>query len=290
MAVAKLSGGNNVLNRFLLVTAAATALASSALAADLPARSAPPVPYVAVPVFTWTGFYVGVNAGYAFSDSARVVTTGQAAANVTTVGTGARPGLVQLDQDGFSGGGQIGYNVQFGGFVAGVEADIAYTDLQRTTTVVTTAPAVVGGAVATRNNVFRQDLGFLGTVRGRLGFAMDRALVYGTGGFAYGDVDYSGNFFGPQPANVRQFTGRRTSMETGWAAGGGIEYAMPNWNWFGSSAVTVKAEALYYDLGRRTVGVNVIPGTLGAGTGYNSRFETSGVVARAGLNFKFGTF
>jgi outer membrane immunogenic protein len=274
----------------LLTTTATVALASAALAADLPARRAPPAPFVAVPVFTWTGFYIGGNAGYAISDNNRVVTTGQAPANVVTVSTGARPGLVQLEQDGFAGGGQIGYNVQFGGFVAGIEADIAYTDLQRTTNVVTTAPAVVGGAAATRNNVFRQDLTFLGTVRGRLGYAWDRLLVYGTGGFAYGDVDYSANFFGPLPGNVLQFTGRRTGIETGWAAGGGVEYAIPNWNWFGSSAVTLKAEALYYDLGRRTVGVNLIPGTGGVGTGYNSRFETSGVIARAGINFKFGSF
>ena len=279
-----------MLKSLLLATTATLALGSVVLAADLPARRAPPAAYVAVPVFTWTGIYIGGNAGYAFSDNNRIVTTGQAAENVTTVALGARPGNVTVNQDGFTGGGQIGYNQQIGNFVVGVEADAAYTDLQRTVNVVTTAPAAVGGAVATRNNVFRSSLDYLGTVRGRVGYAWDRVLVYGTGGFAYGDVTQSANLSGPVAANVLQFTGRRSTMETGWAAGGGVEYAIPNWNWFGSSAVTLKAEALYYDLGRRTIAVNLVPGSGGVGTGYNSRFETSGVIARGGINFKFGTF
>lgn len=274
-----------MLKRILLGSVALGALASTALAADLPSRRAP-VPYVAVPVFTWTGFYIGGNLGYAFSSDSNVFTTGQAAANVANVAGGARPGVVRLDQDGFSGGGQIGYNYQFGNIVLGVEADAAYTDLSRTTTVIT---APLAPAVGTLANTFRQDLAFLGTVRGRLGYAFDRLMVYATGGFAYGDVDYRANFFGPA-GNV-QFVGRRNGMETGYAAGGGVEYALPtNFNLFGSSAVTLKAEALYYDLGRRTINVALVPGSGGAGTGYNSRFDTSGVIARAGVNFKFGTF
>ena len=279
-----------MLRTALLATTAAVALASSAFAADLPSRRAP-APYVAVPVFTWTGFYIGGNAGYAFSDNNRVFTTGQTAANQAAVGTGARPGNVQLDQEGFTGGGQIGYNQQIGNIVIGIEADAAYTDLQRTRTITTFAGAVPGAAPAVRDNIFRQDLAFLGTVRGRIGYAFDRLLVYGTGGFAYGDVDYQANFTGAVPPSTLQFTGRRTNIETGYTAGAGVEYAMPtSFSLFGSNAVTIKAEALYYDLGRRTVAVNLVPGSGGTPTGYNSRFETSGVIARAGVNFKFGTF
>ena len=280
-----------MLKRLLLASTAVAALGSTALAADLPSRRAP-APFVAVPVFTWTGFYIGGNAGYAFSDDNRVRTTGQVfAPNQLAVDSGARPGNVQLNQDGFTAGGQIGYNLQFGNFVVGLEADAAYTDLQRTRTVTTFAPAVPGGAgPLVRDNTFRQDLAFLGTVRGRIGYAFDRVLFYGTGGFAYGDVDYRANFTGAVPPAVVQFTGRRTLIETGWAAGGGVEYAIPNFNLLGSSAVTIKGEALYYDLGRRTVAVNNTGVGGGAGPGYLSRFETSGIIARAGLNFKFGTF
>jgi outer membrane immunogenic protein len=278
--------------RLLLASTAVAALGSAAVAADLPSRRAAPAPFVAVPVFTWTGFYIGGNAGYAFSNDNRVLTTGQVfAPNQIAVDTGARPGSVRLNQDGFTGGGQVGYNFQFGSVVVGIEADAAYTDLQRTRNVTTFAAAAPGGAAATRDNIFRQDLAFLGTVRGRLGYAFDRVLVYGTGGFAYGDVDYRANLFGPPTGTgPLQFTGRRTLIETGWAAGGGIEYAIPNFNLLGSSAVTIKGEALYYDLGRRTVAVNNTGVGGGAGPGYFSRFETSGIVARAGLNFKFGTF
>lgn len=279
-----------MLKRLLLASTAVAALGSAAYAADLPSRRAP-APFVAVPVFTWTGFYIGGNAGYAFSDDNRVRTTGQTAANQVNVDSGARPANVRLDPDGFTGGGQIGYNFQFGSVVVGIEADAAYTDLQRTLNVTTTAAAVPGAAVLTRDNIFRQDLAFLGTVRGRIGYAFDRVLVYGTGGFAYGDVDYRANFFGPPTGTgVLQFTGRRTGIETGYAVGGGVEYALPNFNLFGSSAVTLKAEALYYDLGSRTIAVNLVPGSGGTPTGYNSRFETNGVIARAGINFKFGTF
>ena len=129
----------SVLKRILLVSTAFGALASGAAAADLPSRRAP-VPYVAVPVFTWTGFYIGGNAGYAFSTQRSVITTGQAAANVTTVALGARPGSVRLDEDGFTGGGQIGYNFQFGNASA-VQRPLATTSSGRIS--VSSAPFAV---------------------------------------------------------------------------------------------------------------------------------------------------
>lgn len=256
-----------MLKRLLLASTAIMALGTAASAADLPSRRAP-APYVAVPVFTWTGFYIGGNAGYIFGADGRVANGGPLVGVVY-------PGFTRVDPEGFTGGGQIGYNVQFGNFVAGIEADAQYTDFVRTTTV------TLGGGAGTTSN-FRTDMAYLGTVRGRLGFAFDRLLVYGTGGFAYGDVDNSATFraIGTGAGGPVVAFGRRTSMETGWVAGGGIEYAIPNWNWFGSSAVTVKAEALYYDLGRQTVFAGP----------FVSRFDNNGVIARAGLNFKFGTF
>jgi outer membrane immunogenic protein len=120
------------MKKLLLSTVALVGLATSAMAADLPARrTVAPAPFVAVPVFTWTGFYVGVNAGYGFSDSnddAVFVPQGTflhpvrhlAPASCRTAGN---------ENDGFVGGAQIGYNLQFGAFVVGVEADIQYADL-----------------------------------------------------------------------------------------------------------------------------------------------------------------
>ena len=112
---------------------------------------------------------------------------------------------------------------------------------------------------------------FFGTVRGRLGYVFDRTLVYATGGLAYGDVRNGVNFF--WPAGQLQFTGAVINIETGFTVGGGIEHAFaPNW--------TVKGEYLFYDLGRKTINVAVVPGSGGGGTGYNSTFENEGHIGR----------
>ncbi|MDO9425584.1 MAG: porin family protein, partial [Methylobacterium sp.] len=112
-------------------------IAGSAFAADLPRRAAPPV-FVPVPVFTWTGFYAGFNAGYGFDASSNSAPT---VIGVNGASTLVLPGTSQAiafsngkSNDGFVGGGQIGYNYQFtpgSGFVVGVEADAQYVDFGR---------------------------------------------------------------------------------------------------------------------------------------------------------------
>ncbi|KQO67585.1 porin [Methylobacterium sp. Leaf87] len=269
---------------FLASTAAAL-LVGAASAADLPRRAAPPV-FVPVPVFTWTGFYAGFNAGYAFNERDTVRTTGIGALQ-NNVNAGLRRGDVRLSQEGFTGGGQIGYNLQFtpgSGVVIGFEADAQYTDLQRTQVDSIFLPVFNPNRLT---NTYRSELGFLGTVRGRIGYAFDRVLVYGTGGFAYGDVSQNISFTTGIP---QTYAGSRSQIETGYAYGGGIEYALPTesfLNFFKSSAVTVKAEYLRYDLGTK----NLLVGTTGGpGIGYNSRFTTEGSLVRAGVNYKFGSY
>jgi outer membrane immunogenic protein len=151
--------------RALLLTAATLlGLTASATAADLPART---VDFpVAVPVFTWTGFYVGVNAGYGWNDSGDgdLVFEGE-----TIVGDSDNDG-------GFIGGGQIGYNYQIGSFVVGLEGDIQYADF--------------GGVNYDFGplGIYENDNDdWFGTVRARAGVAFDRALIYATGGFAFTD-------------------------------------------------------------------------------------------------------
>src|SRR3712207_932685 len=103
----------------VLASVALFGFAGAASAADLPARAAPPAPIVAaVPVFTWTGFYVGVNAGVGFNtnDDEEIVFGGE-----TFVGDSD-------DDASFLGGAQIGYNYQIGSFVVGLEGDIQYAD------------------------------------------------------------------------------------------------------------------------------------------------------------------
>ncbi|MBB4040991.1 outer membrane immunogenic protein [Microvirga flocculans] len=142
------------MKKILLSSVALLGLATGAVAADLPSRRAPAPVVAAVPVFTWTGFYVGVNAGFGWSTNDSVTIAGV-------------PYAVD-DEAGFVGGAQAGYNYQIGSFVVGLEGDIQYADF--------------GGD----HVVFDRDDWF-GTVRARAGVAFDRALVYATGGFAFAD-------------------------------------------------------------------------------------------------------
>jgi outer membrane immunogenic protein len=263
----------NKLTMIAVALLGGTTLASAADLGRMPAKAPPIAP---PPAWSWTGFYIGAHAGYGFSGDNSIDTTGQAPPNVANILGGARPGSVSLDRDGFVGGGQIGYNWQFApNWLLGIEADISYTDFRNSATVIT-LPLAGPGTLA---NTFSSRMDYLGTVRGRLGYVFDRTLIYATGGLAYGDVRNSVDFFGP--AGQVQFTGSSSSLETGYTVGGGIEHAfLPNW--------TVKGEYLYYDLGKSTVNVAVVPGSGGGGTGYNSTFKNDGHIGRIGLNYKFG--
>jgi outer membrane immunogenic protein len=240
-----------------LAAAGLLGLSAAASAADLPLRAAPaPVPLV-LP-YAWTGLYVGVNAGYGFSDNRHRPTCTPACAPTPALNT---------DADGFVGGGQIGYNQQIGRFLGGIEADIQYADIGRT---------VGGTAAGALAYSARQDLAYLGTLRGRVGLVADRLLVFATGGLAYGDVRNTQTIVFPGAT----YAVASTQTDVGYAAGAGLEYGFtPN--------LTGKAEALYYDLGRRNLSGGATPPTgLVRGAG----FDTAGVIARAGLNYKFDLF
>ena len=179
------------MKNYLLSGVAALGLlaAGAASAADLPARKGPVMAPVYAPVFTWTGFYVGANAGYGWG-------------NVNAGTTFATRTVTIGDTDGFVGGGQIGYNYQMGQFVLGLEADIQGADLK-------TGTNVFGDSVSTD---------FYGTVRARVGVAFDRILPYVTGGWAYGNVKTT---IGGVGSTDKTHTG-------GYALGAGIEYAFTN--------------------------------------------------------------
>ncbi|MDE4915264.1 porin family protein [Methylobacterium sp. 092160098-2] len=278
-----------MIRKLLLASAATALMAGAASAADLPRRAPPPV-FTPVPVFTWTGFYVGVNAGYAFDASSHNdnATFGVPGAFATVPGTTAT--FRNRSQEGFSGGGQIGYNYQFtpgSGVVIGIEADAQYLDFGRDR-----RSAFINGGLAPGFAVTDprglSSLDYFGTVRGRIGYAFDRTLVYGTGGFAYGSGSSDRSFGG--------FAGN-DSFRTGWAAGGGIEYALPTESWlnfFHSSAVTIKVEGLYVNLDRnnRNQGAFVINAANNFPVAFNNigRRDDQFAVVRAGLNYKFGTY
>lgn len=288
--------------KLALAALATAALGGTALAADLPRRAAPPVYTPIAPVFTWTGVNFGLTTSYLFTDRQNVVTFGNQANTATNVGLGRRAPVASTKVDGFANvGGGIGYDYQFtpgNGIVIGVAADASWTDLRKRQGYV--GPALVQNGFVPDVSRYSQTLDYLGTVRGRIGYAFDRFLVYGTGGFAFGDVDYRAEFF-RSPDQALAYAGRSSRTETGYAYGGGIEYAIPadsflnRFNFLSligiqSQAVTLKAEYLHYDLGRRSVLVNNT-GLGGAATGsYTSTFRTEGNLVRAGLTYRFGSF
>jgi outer membrane immunogenic protein len=242
--------------------AASAAFGGAALAADIPRKSAP-VPFVqAVPIFTWTGFYVGLNGGYIF-DGGRSTVTGSPA----LLATGFAPtGGSKTLGDGFTIGGTLGYNYQIGSFVAGLEADLNYVDLGKKST------SVIGSLSTTLS----QDASYLGTVRGRLGVAFDRLLIYATGGLAYGDQDASTSISGLG----RTWAGSKSTTRFGYTVGAGLEYAIDR-NW------SAKIEYLYYDLGKSDYTSPQITGAALPGVFGTTRAENKGNLVRAGINYRF---
>ena len=289
------------MKKILLSTVALVSLSAGALAADLPSRRAPAPFVAAVPSFTWTGFYFGVNAGYGWSESDRNDTVTFPAG---TFGPATPAGTITFadgngDADGFLGGAQIGYNWQFtpgSGFVVGVEADIQAIDLERErgTFAFAAAPGgvVPAGFTPVRNGA--SSLDWFGTVRGRLGYAFDRTLIYATGGFAYGGGDHDSGCSAAFAATVVCRSGN-DDTRWGYAVGGGVEFALPAMaGWFGSSAVTLKVEGLYVNLDNDSNGNrNLVGFTAGgvpvvaAGPVRGGDDETEFGLVRAGINFKF---
>ena len=227
--------------------------------------------------FTWTGFYFGGNAGYGWGHAD---TDFEPLPDAATFGA-LNPTELDPDPGGFIGGGQVGYNYQVNKwFVLGAETDFQGTDIEghdSTSPIVEFAgpPNAPGSFLAAHER-----MQWLGTVRGRIGFApICRLLIYGTGGFAYGNVDYSAN---TNFDNGVTYPVDFTETKTGWTAGGGVEYALTN-HW------TVRAEYLHYDLGDEHRTQNQLVSGVPQGPPFFVRynFETSGEIVRAGFNFKF---
>jgi outer membrane immunogenic protein len=226
------------MKRLLFAGALLFAAFGQALAADLPEPAPPPmapatfIPTV-MPVYNWGGLYYGVNGGYGSGTSKWTF-----------------PGAATSDFDikGWAAGATIGANLQAEAFVFGIESDFDAMGLKGTTTCV---PA----NCETRQN-------WLITVRGRAGYAMDKVLVYGTAGGAFGDI----------LANSANSTSFQSVTKAGWTAGGGIEAAFAD-NW------TARLEYLFVDLQNGT-----FSNTVGGG---NVTVKYDANLIRAGIDYKF---
>ncbi len=175
-----------------------------------------------------------------------------------------------LKPSGATGGGQIGYNQQIGQWLLGVEADINAIDADTRR---------VGGRIPTTSiRGFSQaaDLSWMATLRARMGLAVDRALIYATGGVALGGWD----------ANMHMTSGgvdavfHNSSTEGGWVVGGGLEYALsPKW--------TLKAEYLFADFGQAK-GASIFPPPNNPNFIQSHGVDLTTQIARVGVNYQLG--
>jgi outer membrane immunogenic protein len=257
---------------FSLAVAAGLALPSPVPAADLP-RAAPAYKAAPVPAAAnWTGFYAGLNAGYGWgagTSSLEYLFLGVP----TPISLGV-PGSYRNQSSGFIGGGQVGYNFQLDRMVFGIEADLSYSDIHSNDPVDGTT---AGGTPFTSTQA--QRVKWLGTVRGRIGYAPnDMLLLYATGGSAFGRVEDSSLLSFHQVGGTTYF-GSSTSTRSGWTVGGGAEYRI-------GANLSAKAEYLYFDLGSTSVlGIDVT--SPGNPFQTHAVFGHNGHIVRAGLNYQF---
>lgn len=277
-------------NRLLGTVSLSVLLACPAMAADLPVKAPPPP----AAVFSWTGFYVGLNAGGAWGHSDATTSASctpvpgisplfcsplGAQANAIAV---AAAGTGSMSGNAFTGGGQIGYNWQNSSLVLGLEADFESFRLRASRQASARYPANFGPAVTTKTFTITSsmDTDWLFTARGRLGWAFSNLLAYATGGLAITNPSAT-HAFTDTPGLSATGTWSNSETRVGWTVGGGLEWAM-NRNW------TVKAEYLYLNFGSVNANGTVFsPSAPGYASATSTAVDLTAHIARAGINYKF---
>jgi outer membrane immunogenic protein len=265
------------------VTLAALGMVGAANAADLPVEPVYKGGPLIVPVYDWTGLYVGFNGGYSWGNSSNTYTI-----------TGFAPFTGSTHMGGDVIGGQVGFNWQVNRtWVVGIEVDFQGTGQKGTDTPVPlTATSCTPFFFTTICNTTSNSAGMdqtlkaFGTARARFGFVpWDRLMLYVTGGAAFGDIASTATGTVTTSSTLLGFTTTTTSVATaditnwraGWTVGGGAEWVL-------SGSWTAKLEYLFVDLGSysNTVPANaVVPSTL------VSSHVTDNIV-RVGINYRFG--
>lgn len=274
-----------------------------ALAADMAVKAPPPAATPASP--SWTGFYVGANAGYAWHDPAVTFTPNDALSQFATCDGGnggtCPTGSASFNLAGGLGGLQAGYNWQVGrAWVVGLETDFDGSNIRGTGT----SPSFALSSFSS-NFQASEKVKWFGTIRGRVGFLpTDKLLLYGTGGLAYARVDQNvalntatnGNnnqggfgyayFCGLTPSYPTCFAGQEARTAWGWTLGGGAEYDL-------GRGISLKAEYLYVNLGGNptvnvaAVSIYAFNGSIPSSFAANYNSTLAFQVARAGVNWKF---
>lgn len=272
------------MKRLLIAGAAVAALIGTpALAADMALKAAPPPP---APVWSWTGFYLGVNAGGSWSTSdvdTSVIPspTYLGLCNIANAGCSsavANAASPNLRSNAFVGGVQAGYNYQVNNTVLGIEADFNSFHNRMSATTTQLYPGFPFG-FTTNSQV---STNWLLTVRPRVGvLATPAILLYATGGLAVTDLKYSGQFNDTQPGAFAAEAASVSQTKAGWTVGAGVEGKLSaNWS--------VKAEYLYASFGRVSATgttTTLVPGAGGDVFNQSANLHTN--IARVGLNYLF---
>jgi outer membrane immunogenic protein len=274
------------MKRLLSFAVAALSLGygTTAFAADAPARAPAPI-YVKAPikpVQTWAGFYLGGNAGWVGSANNNINLTGTDTGSAglgSMLAAGVIPGTINLGDNGFLGGGQLGYNWQFGSWVLGLEGDLDWASAKSSISVPDVAFLPPIGIHTPLTTDASRELDWLGTVRGRIGYTpIAPLLIYGTGGLAVGEHKLGIGVSDPTATPPANLFNQTSDTSVGWTAGAGFE-------WMFASHWSAKAEYLYVDLGNISSTVNY---AYGANTSSltGTLHETDNIV-RGGINYHF---
>jgi outer membrane immunogenic protein len=257
-----------------------TSVGTTAFAADLPVGPAWSAPVEPVR-FTWTGFYVGGIAGAAISRPQvnLIVVNGPAPLFPVAGDTGRLQNVGSTKSSDVTGafGGRVGYNYQTGQYVWGIEGD--FTSIRSHVNRFTTGNPFAGFAPGVANFNSNVSTDWVSTIRGRWGLAVDRVMLYATGGAAFGKVSFANSFSGLDGVGASTETAAASKTQVGWTIGGGIDYCI-NTNW------VLSFDYEHVDLGNlKASGLAIGPGGTTATMNYSTRLFTD--IVSAGVAYKF---
>lgn len=244
---------SSIISAAALAVFAGMIVTAPANAADLDFMPPPPPPPMPL-VYDWSGFYVGAHVGWGeanfggVSDSSELPDAPEFAHF-----------LGDLDPNGVVGGVQGGFNWQINSFVLGLEGDISFTDWN--------------DDQDKSDDVISVDVDYLGSVRGKAGFAFDRVMIYGTGGLAFTDASFT---LDNDTDDVDSESGGVDFDDLGWVIGGGADWAV-------TDAISVGAVGLWYNFDEEHDTSDL---TSDSDEGDFAEFEDAFVI-RANVNFHF---
>lgn len=259
-------------------------LVSAAFAAFLTTTFAQIASAASPAAYSWTGFYLGVNAGYSWGHTTADTSQGPATVGQYATGpcdnNGVGPATgcsfsTSSDPSGAIGGIQAGYNYQMGMMVYGIEADFDWRNQSDSSRTVF-------------NNFFDNQVDdsnqkWVGTVRGRIGYAFaNNFLAYVSGGLAYGNLEHTVTqtfCTGASNCRVPRIVSD-SQTEVGWTVGGGVDYAIDQQWSFGVEYLYIDLESDTLSAPAATVGPTLYPAV-------SAKFHDSSQILRARLDFRF---